>query len=553
MSVRLKIILGFVVILVMVSLQSILIITMNNKKDALSSEAQTLYRMNVTLKDQIIDIKTYQTDFLNTIIRKLIVPKETDRQTPTSANIIFAFDEWVDEFIKNPDFQMLDRTRQDLIKEMKPDIKIMKSAVNDLRETDVEKENDRMDIYTVRASISAQNIINSSTEFVKLNSLVLSTKNAKLLEYSKTISMAQYILIAVALLLIMFIIFYSQFLLTPLNWLMEGVSHITKGELSYKVKKRYNDELGKLADQFNLMSDEIRNYRDHLELLVKQRTEQLLEAKEELEKSNENLSVTNRSLEEARKIMDLDMKIASNVQSSLYAKMPPHSEEWDIAFYFRPMAGVSGDMYDFYQDNEGNLLGLSLMDVSGHGIASGLITMIAKSISTRIFTKNYRKPLNKILEAINEELINELGNIDNYLTGIMLKFKGDLIDYVNAGHTELIIRRGDLGRSEIVKTTDNTNYKGLFLGLEAMKTDFSLLTFKMQKDDTLLIFSDCLNESSNAEGEEYGIDRIVNSLNEAPRNDSKNILNHVVTKMYDFTGTDVLTDDLTVICVRRKS
>jgi sigma-B regulation protein RsbU (phosphoserine phosphatase) len=193
------------------------------------------------------------------------------------------------------------------------------------------------------------------------------------------------------------------------------------------------------------------------------------------------------------------------------------------------------------------------MDVSGHGIASGLITMIAKSISTRIFTKNYRKPLNKILEAINEELINELGNIDNYLTGIMLKFKGDLIDYVNAGHTELIIRRGDLGRSEIVKTTDNTNYKGLFLGLEAMKTDFSLLTFKMQKDDTLLIFSDCLNESSNAEGEEYGIERIVNSLNEAPRNDSKNILNHVVTKMYDFTGTDVLTDDLTVICVRRKS
>ncbi|HPJ15743.1 MAG TPA: HAMP domain-containing protein, partial [Spirochaetota bacterium] len=299
MSVRLKIILGFVVILVMVSLQSILIITMNNKKDALSSEAQTLYRMNVTLKDQIIDIKTYQTDFLNTIIRKLIVPKETDRQTPTSANIIFAFDEWVDEFIKNPDFQMLDKTRQDLIKEMKPDIKIMKSAVNDLRETDVEKESERMDIYTVRASISAQNIINRSTEFVKLNSLVLSTKNAKLLEYSKTISMAQYILIAVALLLIMFIIFYSQFLLTPLNWLMEGVSHITKGELSYKVKKRYNDELGKLADQFNLMSDEIRNYRDHLELLVKQRTEQLLEAKEELEKSNENLSVTNRSLEEA--------------------------------------------------------------------------------------------------------------------------------------------------------------------------------------------------------------------------------------------------------------
>jgi sigma-B regulation protein RsbU (phosphoserine phosphatase) len=51
------------------------------------------------------------------------------------------------------------------------------------------------------------------------------------------------------------------------------------------------------------------------------------------------------------------------------------------------MSGISGDLYDFYLDDD-TLSGISLFDVSGHGIASGLITMLAKSILFRTYNSN---------------------------------------------------------------------------------------------------------------------------------------------------------------------
>ena len=98
------------------------------------------------------------------------------------------------------------------------------------------------------------------------------------------------------------------------------------------------------------------------------------------------------------------------------------------------MAGVSGDLYDFYlEDNV--LTGVSILDVSGHGIASGLITMLARTIFYRNFAAGKEEDLSEILEKSNRHLIKEIGNVDYYLTGILLRFKQDSVEYVNAAGT----------------------------------------------------------------------------------------------------------------------
>lgn len=553
MSVKVKIVIGFIIILLMVLLQSILIIDMNDKKDMLSKQILSLFQLNTTMKDKVIDVRSLQADALNKIVDKAVILGDKEQQPITSCVIYMkSLEEWYGAFVLSAEYKQLDAPRKAIIEDVKGHLEDLRASLNSIRATDPKDQTKRMELYNASMVPVVNRFFNSAKDFIGLNSLFFSNTNQNMLQYSERIKLNQFLLIGFALLLIIFVIFYSQRLLQPLNWLMDGVNHITRGDLNFTVRKRHNDELGRLADQFNTMSGEIRNHREHLEELVAHRTEQLLEAKEELEKINDNLRVTNKNLEDARRIMDLDMKMAVNVQSSLFMKKPPQSDEWDISFYFKPMSGVSGDMYDFYLDHEGKLLGLALMDVSGHGIASGLITMIAKSISARVFLSDYKNKLNGTLEKINDELISELGNIDNYLTGILLKFRGDMIEYVNAGHTELLVRRSDLGQTSIIHPADNSNYKGLFLGLEAMKAPFGLLTFKMKKGDTLLVFSDCLNESTNSAGEEYGIDRIVDSMNRAPQGESKAILGHIINEMYSFIGTDTLDDDLSAICIKRK-
>jgi serine phosphatase RsbU (regulator of sigma subunit) len=67
---------------------------------------------------------------------------------------------------------------------------------------------------------------------------------------------------------------------------------------------------------------------------------------------------------------------------------PPVVSGWDIAFTSRPKSGVSGDFYDFYTNGD-KLEGLSLFDVSGHGVAPALITILSKLFSSEIL-KSFR-------------------------------------------------------------------------------------------------------------------------------------------------------------------
>jgi sigma-B regulation protein RsbU (phosphoserine phosphatase) len=314
--------------------------------------------------------------------------------------------------------------------------------------------------------------------------------------------------------------------------------------------------LGELAAQFNKMTVEIEQHRSHLEELVNERTEQLEKSKQDLEKTNENLKETNTELTDARRIMDLDMKMAINVQKSFFLNRAPESREWDIDFIFKPMSGVSGDMYDIYTDESGRISGISLMDVSGHGIAAGLVTMIAKTISARVFNTGYKtKKLRAIMDEINDELIRHLGNVDNFLTGIMLKFdyENQQVEYVNAGHTDLLFKPEGSSKFVVVAPPDNKQmYKGFFLGIEAMRASFSMLTFKIKAGDTLLIYSDCLNESVDESDEEFGVERIKNILEDAEANvPAKEITHRAYDSLIHHTGTDSLNDDLAIIAIKK--
>ena len=130
-----------------------------------------------------------------------------------------------------------------------------------------------------------------------------------------------------------------------------------------------------------------------------------------------------RKLVEMQRMMDLDMEMAARVQTRILHTEPPQSRDWDLHLVFRPVIPVSGDFYDFYE-TDGNLHGLSMFDVSGHGVSAGLITMIARSIVFRVFRSSDDIPLDIVLDKINEELIEQIGDIDNFITGTLLRFRG---------------------------------------------------------------------------------------------------------------------------------
>ena len=284
MSIKLKIAMGFVLILIMVFVQSWLFISLNQRKDLLSQEILVLSQLNTTLKDKVIEAKSVQSDALQIIVNKKPFLHEKQQQPLyTCVSYAKSLREWHAAFISSRDFLILDEPRKQAIYDIGTYISNFKESLDKLREIPADNVSARMDEYSKGVFTTFNKFFNSVKDFIGLNSLFFSSQNQSMLAYSERILYWQIFIIALAISLIIFIIFYVQHLLNPLNWLMSGVKHIASGDWTYSVKKRNNDELGKLADQFNLMTSEIQNHREHLEDLVEKRTAQLVEAKNELE------------------------------------------------------------------------------------------------------------------------------------------------------------------------------------------------------------------------------------------------------------------------------
>lgn len=278
----------------------------------------------------------------------------------------------------------------------------------------------------------------------------------------------------------------------------------------------------------------------------------MLESIVEIEVDQKTLALrqTNSQLQQLNRLAERDLQMAAQVQKNFYPQKAPQTDKYDCAYLFKPMAAVSGDVYDFYLEDN-NLLGLSLLDVSGHGISSGLVGILAKSITSRQFLQSKSVPLHLVGNMVNEDLITEKGKVENYVTGIILRFTETGFDYINAGHPDLLYTDGMYPCVKVEKQKDFDG-KGRFMGISDLSVDFSTISWKTSTGSLLLAYSDCLVESRNIQGEEFGIERLEKTFNQAPKNSSNACIEYIWDRFQDFTTGVSLADDLTVMVVKQK-
>lgn len=275
----------------------------------------------------------------------------------------------------------------------------------------------------------------------------------------------------------------------------------------------------------------------------------LQSAKRELEIANLGLKELNSSLRREQSMAEIELELAHDIQASLFPARPPVVNGWDIAFISKPRSGVSGDFYDFY--NEGEVLeGLSLFDVSGHGVAPALITILSKPVLFRNFKKLSSGKTSGIIDAVNSELVEQLEDINTYITGILLRMKGNCIEYVNAGHPDLLLMRNNSGSVKVV-TDPDCRFKGKPLGITSHKSQYCSLRFSLSPGDSILLFTDGLSEGRNSSGLPFGPDRIEIAFAETYGMNADRAIEHIMKRFSEFTTGETPSDDITIIAARR--
>ena len=277
----------------------------------------------------------------------------------------------------------------------------------------------------------------------------------------------------------------------------------------------------------------------------------------EVEQRTLDLMVTNKVLQKEQDMARLDMEMAVHIQKCFYPNATQQFSGWEFAVYFVPQSGVSGDLYDLYEN--GDLLdGISVFDVSGHGISAGLVTMLSKNIIRREYKKGIAqgKSLSRIMENINDSIIVGKGSIENYLTGVVVKlgesFQTNIChcELVNAGHPHPVMYSA--AKHEVMELKPNDRQSVGMIGVSGIEVDFPSLKFDMEESDVLVLFSDGLTEYKNAAGEDFDKKKLMTSLQNCGYKSARRILESIITDLKAFVKDVPQQDDITILVLKRK-
>jgi sigma-B regulation protein RsbU (phosphoserine phosphatase) len=306
-----------------------------------------------------------------------------------------------------------------------------------------------------------------------------------------------------------------------------------------------------LARQFTGLFRDVEDFNAGLEAKVRERTAALEAAMEEQSGLNSHLQAANLRVQDAMDLAARDMKIAVQVQQGIFPRASPDTADWELAFVYLPASDVSGDFYDFYVEGD-KLAGVVVGDVTGHGISSGLITVLARSIFYRGFRDLAASSLGRVVEELNAELSSELSAVDNYLTASMLRFRGNQVEYVNAAGTDLAFRREGRPRANLVAPEMPGGFRGTPLGREGLAAPYKSIKFGVATGDSLFLYTDCLRDAVDDAGAAFGTEGILSAYGRAPADSAEAMLEYILDEWKFHVGKTPVTDDLTAMLLRKK-
>ena len=312
-------------------------------------------------------------------------------------------------------------------------------------------------------------------------------------------------------------------------------------DYAVRVHVRNNDEVGQLAAVFNGMADEIQLYTTNLENLVRKRTSELEQANAEVQLLNKRLKADNLRL-------GAELDVARRLQMMVLpkqAELDAIDPQLDISGFMRPADEVGGDYYDVLRHR--NLIKIGMGDVTGHGLESGVLMLMVQSIARSLLESGTYDPV-RFLILLNDVLYQNIQRIDTdrSLSLCFLDFQNDVLT-LSGQHEELIVGRSD-GRIERFNTID----LGLSIGLVP---DISAFVSTQQIDfgprDVLLLITDGITEAENKDGEQFGFERLCDSLQKRLSLDAAQIQEGIVADLTQFIGHQEVFDDITLLVIKR--
>ncbi|MFZ0590673.1 MAG: SpoIIE family protein phosphatase [Bryobacteraceae bacterium] len=235
-----------------------------------------------------------------------------------------------------------------------------------------------------------------------------------------------------------------------------------------------------------------------------------------------------------------ELEIAKQVQARLFPQTRPACQTLDYAGICIQAREVGGDYYDFL-DLGHERLGLVIGDISGKGIAGALL-MANLQANLRSQVAIALDQPQRLLRSVNQLFYDNTAD-NSYATLFFAEYNRETrrLRYANCGHPSALLLRSD---DSLERLESTSTVLGLFNGWDCLMEECQLFV-----GDTLAIYTDGVTESFNGRGEEFGEQRLVESLRRCRELSSRDLLRSIVDDVQQFSPEEQ-HDDITLIVAK---
>lgn len=271
-----------------------------------------------------------------------------------------------------------------------------------------------------------------------------------------------------------------------------------------------------------------------------------LERLNQLAKQSQESKAIKTELKDLEKQLDVARAIQQSFLPNQFSLMP-RLKSSELFGTMIPAKHVGGDFFDFFQVGN-DKIGLVIADVAGKGVPAALFMAVSRTV-IRTLAMQSASPLDTIQKA------NQYLNSDNDTALFVTAFYGvfnpktGLLTFCNAGHNPplLITQEGKVRPLEV--------QAGLPLGILKCndlknRVPYQESTLQMQQGDTLVMYTDGINEAMSEDQSIYGLDRFINTLIPVAKAPLPKLVHHVMQEVQNYTKPLQPSDDCTLLCLR---
>ncbi len=248
-----------------------------------------------------------------------------------------------------------------------------------------------------------------------------------------------------------------------------------------------------------------------------------------------------------KKAIEGELRNAREVQRVLLPQDDPKVAGFRVNGTNLPAKIISGDYYDYIDLQDGKL-GVVIADVSGKGVAAGLLMAMCRSLLRAVSLTNASP--SAVLAAVNGYLFPDIRE-DMFISMIygVLDPEDGTLTFARAGHEPALVFRMASGTVEISKP------RGLAVGIDGGGVFERVTkdeTLHLESGDCVLLFTDGVKEALNSHDEEFGTERLAEVFRETAKVGAEAIVRGVQEAVQDFTGEGPQLDDVTIVAIEKR-